>query len=209
MANKQRPPKPFPHRCPECGAAAVYAETTDYKTALKHEGRLHEFVASNVTLNKCRDCGGVILPNTALDQITEAFRSHAALLTAEGIRGELRRLKLSQKEFAELLGVAPETVSRWLTGVQIQSRSLDNLMRLFFKLSDVRRELHALREGGPTPERSNAQCDPSPQLDPISAAGTERQPPPDGFRCSPRFARRCSTTVLERQARFQLIVNLN
>ncbi len=75
MPTKQRPPKPFPHRCPECGAAAVYAETTDYKTAFKHEGRLHEFVAPNITLNKCRDCGGVILPNTAIDQIAEAFQS--------------------------------------------------------------------------------------------------------------------------------------
>ncbi|MDY0170397.1 MAG: hypothetical protein RBS80_27885 [Thermoguttaceae bacterium] len=88
MPTKQRPPKPFPHRCPECGATAVYPETTDYKTAFKHEGRLHEFVAPNITLNKCRDCGGIILPNTALDQIVEAFRSHAKLLTVERIRGE-------------------------------------------------------------------------------------------------------------------------
>jgi len=209
MPTKQRPPKPFPHQCPECGAAAVYAETTDYKTAFKHEGRLREFVAPNITLNKCRDCGGIILPNTALDQIVEAFRSHAKLLTAKSIRGELRRLQLSQKEFATLLGVAPETVSRWLTSVQIQTRSLDNLMRLFFGSPDVRRELHAMREGGPMRERPNAQCDPSPQLDPIAAAGTERQPPPAGFRCSPRFSGRCSNAVLERQARFRLIPSHN
>lgn len=171
MATRQRPAKPFPHRCPECGATAVYAETTDYKTAFKHEGRLHEFVAPNITLNKCRDCGGIMLPNTALDEIVEAFRIHAKLLTAERIRGELRRLSLSQKEFATLLGVAPETVSRWLTSVQIQTRSLDNLTRLFFGSPDVRRELHAMKDGGSTPEQATAPCNPSPQLGATSASG--------------------------------------
>ena len=141
MANKQRPPKPFPHLCPECGATAVYAETTNYRTAFKYEGRLHEFEAQNVTLNKCHDCGSVILTDTALDQIAEAFRRRANLLTAERIRRELQRLKLSQKEFGALLGVAPETVSRWLGNVQIQTRSLDRLMRLFFKSADVRKVL--------------------------------------------------------------------
>ena len=104
MAKKQRQPKPFPHPCPECGATAVYAETTSYMTAFKYEGRLHEFEAPNITLNKCRDCGSVILPNTALDQIAEAFRQRANLLTAERIRYELQRLKLSQKEFGALRG---------------------------------------------------------------------------------------------------------
>ena len=160
------------------------------------------------TLNKCHDCGGIILPNTALDQIAEAFRRHAKLLTAEKIRGELRRLKLSQKEFAALLGVAPETVSRWLTSVQIQTRSLDNLMRLFFGSPDVRRELYAMKLGGAS-EQAAAPCDASPQLGPTSASGAELPSPPAGFRWSPRFAERCSTAVLERQARFQLIVNLN
>ncbi len=141
MAKKQRPLKPFPHLCPECGAMAVYAETTPYRTAFKYEGRLHEFEVQNITLNKCRDCGKVILTNTALDQIAEAFRRRANLLTAERIRCELQQLKLSQKEFGALLGVAPETVSRWLGNVQIQTRSLDRLMRLFFKSADVRKVL--------------------------------------------------------------------
>jgi putative zinc finger/helix-turn-helix YgiT family protein len=141
MTAKNRPSKPFPHLCPECGAVAVYPETINYKTGFKYEGHLHEFEAANVTLNKCRECGGVILPNTALDEIAEAFRSHAGLLRAEEIRENLQRLGLAQKEFAALLGVAPETVSRWLGNVQIQTRALDKLMRLFFKSAAVRSEL--------------------------------------------------------------------
>ena len=85
---------------------AVYPEQTNHRTAFKYEGHLHEFEAPNIALNKCRKFGGVILSSTALEQIAEAFRGHAKLLTAEKIREELQRLKLSQKEFGELLGVA-------------------------------------------------------------------------------------------------------
>ncbi len=136
---------------------AVYPEQTNHRTAFKYEGHLHEFEAPNIALNKCRKFGGVILSSTALEQIAEAFRGHAKLLTAEKIREELQRLKLSQKEFGELLGVAPETVSRWLSCVQIQTRSLDRLMRLFFKSPDVRKDLAGMRSGVPTPERA-ADC---------------------------------------------------
>src|SRR5262249_5932204 len=39
---------------------------------------------------------------------------------------------------AERLGVAPETISRWVNGALIQSRAMDNLLRLFFALPEVR-----------------------------------------------------------------------
>jgi len=55
----------------------------------------------------------------------------------------LGELGLTQRNFAERLGVAPETVSRWLNGVCIQTRALDNLMRVFFGFSSVRDVLTA------------------------------------------------------------------
>lgn len=195
MAAKQRPPKPFPHLCPECGSKAVYPEQTNHKTAFKYEGHLHEFVAPNITVNKCRNCGGIILPNTALEQIAEAFRSQAKLLTAENIKKELKRLKLSQKQFGELLGVAPETVSRWLKSVQIQTRSLDRLMRLFFGSSEVRRDLADMKDGVSPAE--------------VKSASGPSSPGPVGSRPTSRFAGRLSATVRTRQARFQLIASRN
>lgn len=47
-----------------------------------------------------------------------------------------------------MLGVAQETVSRWLTNVQIQTRSLDRLMRLFFKSPELRKELAEMNGAG-------------------------------------------------------------
>jgi DNA-binding transcriptional regulator YiaG len=57
----------------------------------------------------------------------------------------LDALALLQKEFAERIGVAPETVCRWLRGLQIQSRAMDNLMRVFFQFDDVRTALSGAR----------------------------------------------------------------
>lgn len=44
-----------------------------------------------------------------------------------------------------MLEVPPETVSRWLNGLSIQPRALDNLMRVFFGLASVRDVLTAPR----------------------------------------------------------------
>ena len=114
--------------------------TIDYRTGFKYEGHLHEFDVHGICVNKCRDCGHIGLPNTALDKITGASQPLDPL-AAEEIRYRLEALRLTQKDFAELLGVAQETVSRWLTNVQIQTRSLDRLMRLFFNSPELRKEL--------------------------------------------------------------------
>ncbi|NUQ62920.1 MAG: helix-turn-helix transcriptional regulator [Pirellulales bacterium] len=41
------------------------------------------------------------------------------------------------KEFAERTGIAQQTISRWMDNVQVQSRVLDNLMRLFFRSAEA------------------------------------------------------------------------
>jgi transcriptional regulator with XRE-family HTH domain len=65
------------------------------------------------------------------------------LLTPEQIRQAIERLGVSQKEVAQSLGIAEATLSRWLNEIQIQTRSLDVLLRLYFGLPAVRAALHA------------------------------------------------------------------
>lgn len=71
---------------------------------------------------------------------------HLGLLTPEEIRSGLDRLGLTQKESAQRLGIAEATLSHWLTDTQIQSRAMDNLMRLFLE-SEEARELLARKFG--------------------------------------------------------------
>ncbi|MBI3468595.1 MAG: transposase [Planctomycetes bacterium] len=47
------------------------------------------------------------------------------------------------KEAARQLGIAEATLSRWLNETQIQSRAMDNLLRVFFAFPEVRRALSA------------------------------------------------------------------
>jgi transcriptional regulator with XRE-family HTH domain len=60
------------------------------------------------------------------------------LLFPKQIKDQREYLGLTQQRFAELLGVAQTTISRWETGSQIQQRSLDNWMRAFFAFPDLR-----------------------------------------------------------------------
>jgi putative zinc finger/helix-turn-helix YgiT family protein len=175
MAKRERQPKPYPHRCPECGDVAVFPETIDYTSTFKYEGRQHHFVAPSVTLNKCRTCGATILTNRALGQVAEAFRVYANLLTAREMRDELHHLGLTQKEFARQIGVAPETVTRWLKHVQIQARALDKFVRIFFKSPEIREELRRMQHDGntpadPAPGRQGTSVDSSQAKEPDSRA---------------------------------------
>jgi transcriptional regulator with XRE-family HTH domain len=56
---------------------------------------------------------------------------------------------MTQKEAAERLGTAEATLSRWLNETQIQSRAMDNLLRVFFAFPQVRA---ALNGAGQDPE---------------------------------------------------------
>src|SRR5262249_22746459 len=76
------------------------------------------------------------------DQINAALRSHLHLLTPEDMRKALERIGMTQKEAADRLGIAEATLSRWLNETQIQSRAMDNLLRVFFAFPQVRTALN-------------------------------------------------------------------
>jgi putative zinc finger/helix-turn-helix YgiT family protein len=133
--------RPYPRPCPECGKEEVYATTIPYDAEVKHDGRLHTFHIAALRVNKCAACGEILFGNVTDDQISQALRDHLSLLSPEQIREGLRALALKQKELGDRIGVAPETISRWISGTHIQSRAMDNLMRLFFAFENVRSAL--------------------------------------------------------------------
>lgn len=112
-----------------------------YDAEVRHDGRLHVFRVTNLRVDRCGACGELLFTNATDEQISSALREHLKLLSPEEMRERLELLGMTQKEFAERIGVAPESVSRWLTGRQIQSRAMDNLIRLFFRFDNVRSAL--------------------------------------------------------------------
>ena len=72
------------------------------------------------------------------EQIARALRNHLGLLSADQIRTNREQLGLNQRQLAERLGVAVETISRWETGALTQSRAMDRYLRIYFGVPAVR-----------------------------------------------------------------------
>jgi DNA-binding transcriptional regulator YiaG len=93
---------------------------------------VYEFHIPTLHVNKCAACGEISFGNMADNEISQALREHLGLLSPQDIKQGIKARRLNQKQFGEAIGVAAETISRWLSGTHIQSRAMDNLMRLFF-----------------------------------------------------------------------------
>jgi putative zinc finger/helix-turn-helix YgiT family protein len=141
VKNGRRTGKPFPWRCPECGKKEVRPVVIDRTSLVKHDGRMHAIEVRSLRVPQCAHCGELVFDNDADDQIGRALREHLGLLPAERIRHEREALGLSQRELAEHLGVAIETISRWENGVLTQTRSMDRYLRVYFGFPDVRAAL--------------------------------------------------------------------
>lgn len=115
--------------------------TTEFDAEVRHDGRLHRFTVPNLELPICAACGEKVFTETVDAQVNHGLRAHLKLLTPTQIRDGIKRVGLSQKEMANRLGIAEATISRWLNETQIQSRSLDNLLRTFFAIPQVRKAL--------------------------------------------------------------------
>jgi putative zinc finger/helix-turn-helix YgiT family protein len=124
--------------CPSCGHSDAEWRTIPYDAEVRHDGRLYRFAVLTLHVQVCRSCGNQIFTQDTESQINAALRTHLNLLTPPQMSEAIKRLGLSQKEVSERLGIAEATLSRWLNETQIQSRAMDNLLRLFFALPTVR-----------------------------------------------------------------------
>lgn len=137
-ANKD---KPFPWRCPRCARKDVQPRTSSFSIEVRHDGQLHDVHLDAVDIPTCGSCGERVFSKTVDEAVSNVLRKKLRLLTPDQIRLCIAALGVSQKEVAARLGVAEATLSRWATGSVIQSRAMDNLLRLFFAIPEVRQVL--------------------------------------------------------------------
>jgi putative zinc finger/helix-turn-helix YgiT family protein len=129
---------PFPWPCGKCRQSSVERATFRYSAEMQCDGRTYSFEVPELHAPRCTNYCAVVLDDQANDQITDALRREVGLLTPEQIRSNRETLGLKQRDFADRLGVGESTVSRWETGAQVQQRSLDKLMRIYFAFPDAR-----------------------------------------------------------------------
>ncbi len=133
--------RPFPWRCPECGKKEVRPDTVARTCEIRHDGRMYTVEVPALRVPRCRACGELVFDNDADKQIAAVLRVQLGLLTTEQIRENREQLQLSQRELADHLGVAVETISRWENGALTQTRAMDRYLRLYFGLPAVRAAL--------------------------------------------------------------------
>ena len=114
-----------------------------YDAKVRHDGRLHEFTIPRLRIPTCEACGEKVFTVDVDRQVSDALRTHLKLLPPAQIGDAIKRLGMTQRDAAQCLGIAEETLSRWLNESQIQYRSMDNLMRVFFAFPEVRSALCA------------------------------------------------------------------
>jgi putative zinc finger/helix-turn-helix YgiT family protein len=148
--------KPFPWKCGRCRERSVNPAVVSYTTEIEHDGRTYSVTVPDLELPRCSKCGAMVRDDAANRRISNALRQQLGLLTPEQIRENRDALGLTQRELAEMLGIAEATLSRWETGAQIQQRAMDRLLRVTFGFEAVREALtcgSALSDLG-TPSKS-------------------------------------------------------
>jgi len=153
--------RPFPWKWRVCNEQALKPIEVDYSAEMEHDGRLYTFTVPNLEILECEACRSRVLPKKAFAAVIDRLRSEAGLLTPMQIRENRKRLGLTQEQLANCLRVAKETVSRWETGGQIQQRAMNDFMRAFFDVPELRTYLALIRGCAPVP------CTPAPETYPV------------------------------------------
>ena len=110
-----------------------------YTCDFKHDDALHATEIPKLRTPRCnaRGSGKVVFNYGVDDQIHAAVRSKLGLLEPNEIREGRYRLSLTISELAEQLGVADELLDKWEFDLAIQSRTVDNSLRVFFVLPNA------------------------------------------------------------------------
>lgn len=133
--------KPFPWRCPECGKKEVRPASVQHTSQIKHDGRLYTVEVPRLRVPQCSACDELVFDNDADEQVAQELRDQLGLLSGAQIRNNRDELGLSQREMAEHLGVAVETISRWENGALTQTRAMDRYLRVYFAVPAARAAL--------------------------------------------------------------------
>jgi DNA-binding transcriptional regulator YiaG len=124
--------------CFQCGGECEKRIAPPHAYKMKYDGGTHEVLVDNMPEWHCRDCDVSVVDEESDSFLQDALRKHIGLLSPNQIRAGLKKLRTSQDKFAEQLGCAAESVSRWLNGAVLQSRTYDRFMRVYFQCPEVR-----------------------------------------------------------------------
>ena len=121
----------YTDQCPICGCSELKKKIIT--EIFKYKGNKLEY--PNYVIYECSECGEAIVDQKSMKQsgraIRDFYRKVDGLLTsAEIFRIRKNRLCLTQDEASQLLGGGAKSFARYENSEIIQSKALDNLLRI-------------------------------------------------------------------------------
>ena len=126
-----RPLKPqVPDFCPACDAVDHPFKLKLRKVTQEFRGEMLELEAPAM---RCGHCGFEIAAPGQLDALrlatTQAYRLRHKLLASEEIIERRKIMGMSQKAFADHVGVGVASLQRWENGLVVQDKASDELLK--------------------------------------------------------------------------------
>lgn len=116
---------------------------TDYALKVRYDDSLVPVAVCGIEIPTCQNCGEKVITLDVDEQVNAALRRQLLLLSPTQIHEGVARAGISTKETAARLGVSEDQLWRWINGYEIQSRAMDNYLRVFFQFPQVREMLIA------------------------------------------------------------------
>jgi len=143
--------------CPLCGDGRLCEKVVEERFSYK--GR--SLAVPDYRILECPACGEAIVPKDSARRAEKLLKDFGrevdGLLTTADIRRIRRKLHLTQEQMAMLLGGGLKGFARYENGQVVQSRAMDNLLRILDRfpecLSALPSVLLSLTGVGSTPAR--------------------------------------------------------
>lgn len=116
--------------CPVCGSKKIFVRKGQRQFPLTIDGKVKNIVVKGLTWEECADCHETFFDDSATRIIETAQFQEMSLLKPSELKEIRESVGLSQTSMARLLGVGEKSYLRWETGLSIQSKAIDNLIRL-------------------------------------------------------------------------------
>ncbi|MDA8130394.1 MAG: type II toxin-antitoxin system MqsA family antitoxin [Elusimicrobia bacterium] len=116
--------------CPVCGSKNMVTVRGQRRFPIGVDGKIHNIVVKGLTWEECSDCHEIFLDDNATKIIEAAQFQELSLLSPAELKSIRQELNLSQTSMARLLGVGAKSYLRWETGLSVQNKAMDNLIRL-------------------------------------------------------------------------------
>jgi putative zinc finger/helix-turn-helix YgiT family protein len=124
----------MPENCFECEKGRLVEIVQDY-TDVGPDGA--SVVVPGVKMLRCTDCGEELIPAESSRYISRYVAEANEQLTKAELYAMLEASGLSQKDFAEAIGLGEKTFHRWLKGTQIASRSMGYYLRAMVRFPEA------------------------------------------------------------------------